>query len=493
MTDFEGYTHAQLHAMVASLDPGKVEELGTQLTEAAKTIETIGNKLKDHKVKGWEGEAATAFQNWVNQAGSATLVLSKYSADGGKYMTDAAQVMREVKPTADDKGGMPPYNAGEDASRKQALEIAREHRNEPDAIALGQTAWHELNDNHNRAVIALNKLAGAYEQSTLQMNKAEIPTFPPPPAVLVPEVRYDNGEMARSGGGSTAYGGGGSGAGSYTPSGSPGGASSNEPGWVPGHQPRPDNTVPSVSVPSIPDRDVNVDLDSVATLPERTAPPVTTAPGGPLPTGPGGPHPGPVPPPLTFPGVGGGKPPSMVTGPGGIGPFPGPSGPGASGGRFGGMPPGVPPRDSGIMGGRPVTSTGPSAGIPRGTVIGEGAPGGRGVGGGMGPGVGGGHVGQSGFPAGRRLASEPGGVVGGRQSGVAGRPIVAGQPFTQGGSGLVRNGASGAGVGAMGHAGAGAQTPGRRRDDQRGERPDYLAEDEETWQGNRRVVPPVID
>lgn len=488
MTDFEGYTHAQLHAMVASLDPGKVEALGTQLTEAAKTIETIGNKLKDHKVKGWEGEAATAFQDWVGRAGSATLVLSKYSADGGKYMANAAQIMREVKPTADDKGGMPPYNADEDAARKQALEVAREHRNEPDAIALGQTAWHELNDNHNRAVIALNKLAGAYEQSTLQMNKAEIPTFPPPPDVLVPPYVAGDTDMARPGG----NGGQGSYASSTHALSAPGGSgSANEPGWVPGRQPEPGNAVPSVSVPSIPDRDVDVDLDSVATLPDRTAPPVTTTPGGPQPTGPGGPTP--ILPPAAFPPVGGVKPPGLK-GPGGIGPFPGPSGPGAPGGKVGGFPPGVPPRDTGIMGGRPVTSTGPSAGIPRGTVIGEGTHAGRPMGGGgMGSGFGGGHGSQGGFPAGRRLASEPGGVVGGRQPGVVGRPIAGGQPFTQGGSGLVRNGAGGAGVGAMGHAGAGAQAPGQRRDDQRGERPDYLAEDEETWQGNRRVVPPVID
>lgn len=105
----------------------------------------------------------------------------------------------------------------------------------------------------------------------------------------------------------------------------------------------------------------------------------------------------------------------------------------------------------------------------------------------MGPGVGGGHGGQNGFAAGRRLASEPGGIVGGKP-GTGARPIAGGQPFTQGGSGLVRNG-----VGATGHAGARAQTPDKRRDDQPGERADYLVEDEETWQGNRRVVPPVID
>ncbi len=68
--------------------PAKVESLGTKLKEAADTIEKIGTKLKDHKVKGWEGDAATAFQEWVNQAGSVTLELAKYSSSGGKYMTE---------------------------------------------------------------------------------------------------------------------------------------------------------------------------------------------------------------------------------------------------------------------------------------------------------------------------------------------------------------------------------------------------------------------
>ncbi|MEV7584173.1 WXG100 family type VII secretion target [Streptomyces erythrochromogenes] len=479
MTDFEGYTHAQLHAMIESLDPAKVEALGAKLTEAAKTIETIGTKLKDHKVKGWEGEGATAFQNWVSQSGSATLQLAKYSTAGGKYMAEAAQVMREVKPSKEGTGNFPPYDAAADAKLRENLATSREYHNDPDAVQLGQEAWSKLSGDHARAVDAMNKLAGAYDQSALQMGKAEIPTFPPPPQVLVPTVRDGSQDLARDGGGSPGYGGGGSGGSAYGPSG--------EPGSVPGSRPRPDNTVPSVSVPSTPDRDVDVDLDTVATLPPPTTPPVTTAPGLPPTTSPVGPTPGPFVPPVTVPPVGGikGGPGPFATGPG-IGPYPGMGGPGLPGGKVIGTP-GLPPRDAGITGGRPVTSTGPTSGIPRGTVIGEGSQAGRPMGGGMGHGAGGAYGGsQVGSPVGRRLASEPGGVVGGRQTGAVGRPIAAGQPFTQGGSGLVRNGA-----GAMGHGGT--QTPGRRRDNQGGERPDYLAEDEETWQGNRRVVPPVID
>ncbi|GLV91542.1 hypothetical protein Slala04_29960 [Streptomyces lavendulae subsp. lavendulae] len=484
MTDFEGYTHGQLHAMIESLDPAKVAALGTKLTDAAKTIKEIGTKLKDHKVKGWEGEGATAFQNWVSQAGSATLLLADYSTAGGKYMADAAQVMREVKPSKDGAGNFPPYDAAADAKLRENLATSREYHNDPDAVQLGQEAWSKLSGDHARAVDAMNKLAGAYDQSAVQMGKAEIPTFPPPPQVLVPEGISGDTDMARSSGSS--------GSGSYSnashgsSSSSGGGSSAYESGRLPGHQTQPDAMAPVTPVAPIPDREVDVDLDTVATLPPPTAPPVSTTPGLPPTTGPVAPTPGPFVPPVTVPPVGGLKGPGPLGAGPGIGPYPGIGGPGVPGGKVIGTP-GLPPRDAGITGGRPVTSTGPTSGIPRGTVIGEGAQAGRPMGGGMGPGAGGHYGGsQGGLPAGRRLASEPGGVMGGRQAGAVGRPIAGGQPFTQGGSGLVRNGAD-----PVGHGGT--QTPGRRRDNQGSERPDYLTEDEETWQGTRRVAPPVID
>ncbi|WP_158754694.1 WXG100 family type VII secretion target [Streptomyces sp. NRRL F-2580] len=486
MSQFEGYSHAQLYAMIAALDPEAAERRARQLSDAAKVIEDIGAKLKDHKVKGWEGVAADAFQNWVNQTGSATLTLAKYSATGGKNLLETAQVMRLIKPVGGGEGEMPKYDAAAESKLTQNLMAARENAGNEAAVKLGQEAWSKLNGDHGQAVTAMVKLSDSYDQTSSQMERATIPTFPPPPNVLVPDGYYGtSNEVGRAG--SESGGGGGSTGPSYTTTGSSHSTSSSDPGSVTGRPPQPDNTVPSVSVPSVPDREVDVDLDSVAVLPDRTVPPVTTLP-GPLPTGPVSPTPGPVLPPMGFPPVGGMKPPRL-TGPG-IGPYPTLGGPGTP--PPGGKAVGMPPRDSGITGGRPVTSTGPSSGIPRGNVIGEGTHAGRGMGGGMGPGGGGGHGGQNGFAAGRRLASEPGGIVGGKP-GTAARPIAGGQPFTQGGSGLVRNGVGGVGPGAMGHAGARTQTPGKRQDDQQGERADYLVEDEETWQGNRRVVPPVID
>ncbi|WP_327168178.1 hypothetical protein [Streptomyces subrutilus] len=487
-TDFEGHTHQQLKAMSDALKPETVKARAEQLKKASEDIAKIAEKLKKHRVTGWEGESATAFQEWVGRAGNATLRLSEYSEQGSHWMTQAVQKMVEAQ-------GMPAYDTDAAAN----LEAARKYHNDPDAAALGSEARSKLNSELTEAKKRMKALAEAYELSSQQMNKAEIPTFPPPPAAFVPRGIHDISDISRSG--DATNGGTSNRRGvedTYSPPSSRDGVEDvpNAPRSASAHPPQSDGQLPSVQ--AIPDREVSVDLDNVATLPATTQPqtanpPVTSLPGGPG----GGVNPVGVVPPLTLPPVGGVKGP----GPGGIGPVggtlpvtAGPGGPGARAGHVGGLP-GMAPRDSGITGGRPVASGGPHAGIPRGTVIGaEGAHAAQGARGmGMGGGMGGPHGAPAGSVAGRRLAMEAGGVVGGRPAGPVGRPVAGGQPFTQGGSGLVRSPAGGAGAGAMGHGGAGARTPGKRREDRGGERPDYLAEDEETWLGSRRVVPPVID
>lgn len=474
-TNFEGYTHEQLLAMIASIDPETVKTRATQLADAATVIKEIGGSLKKHQVKGWEGEAAQKFQEWVSRAGSATLRLGDYSADGGKWMTEAAQTMVEVK------ANTPKY----DTTAASNLEAAKKYHNDPDAQKVGQTAHSKLTADHQAAVQQLTKLAQSYEASTTQLNKAEIPTFPPPPGVFAP-LGVGNEELSRSRPGDGSSGSSGAGGAGRISASTGGGVPTGGSDWAPGPPASPDVELPATGSPLspstqiIPGRDVEVDLDHVATLPDKVLPPTTGTPVvGPVGPGGGNVNPvGPVPP-LTLPPTTGLKVP-------GIGSLPSTRPPSGLGGS---KVVGLPPRDTGIVGGRQISPGGPSTGIPRGTVIGgEGThPVGRGMGGSMGGGLGGPHGPSGGSPVGRRLAMEPGGVVGGRQPGAGGRPVTGGQPFTQGGSGLVRNG------GAMGHAGAGAHAPGKRHGGQGGERPDYLAEDEETWQGDRRVVPPVID
>ncbi|MEU9719079.1 hypothetical protein [Streptomyces sp. NPDC047976] len=461
-TNFEGHSHEQLLAMIASVNPETVKARATQLADAAKALNEIGDSLKRHRVKGWEGEAAHSFQDWVSRTGSATLALGKFSEVAGTWMESAAQTMVEVK------ANTPKY----DTAAAENLEAARKYHNDPDAQKLGQTAHSKLTGDHQQAVQQLTKLAQSYEASATQMNWAVPPTFPPPPGDVEPNAPYNGiSDFERDSGASASSGAGGSTYMSPAP-----GSSAYEPSWPAVRQPSPDSTVPSLTgqtpaLPSVvPDRNVDVGLDHVTTLPDKTVLPSPGLPVGPGPSGPGWNLPsGPIPP-LTLPPTGG---PVPITRP-----------PVGIGGKAGGISV-ASPRDSGIVGGKPISTGGPSAGIPRGTVIGAegthvGGP--RGMPGMMGGGFGSPHGTPGGPATGRRLAMEPGGVVGGRQAGTVG------QPFTQGGSGLVR----GPGAGLVGQGAVTPQSSGRRRG-QGGDRPDYLAEDEETWQANRRVVPPVID
>ncbi|WP_332758764.1 WXG100 family type VII secretion target [Streptomyces sp. MT206] len=485
MSKFEGYSHEQLWAMVSGANEHVLKTRATSLVDAAKTIHDVGDALKKHKVEGWDGEAAQKFHDWVSQAGSATLRLAEYSKAGGESLGHAADVLSEVKKSA-------AYDAKEDAALRANIEAARKHHNDPDAPIVRKQSTDTLTDNQQRAAAALLKLAQRYDQSAKEMKAVEVPTFPPPPGDFIPPGVAGDEVRSRPGGA------GGMDGSSYGPRSAGVASSSYETGSAPVRHMQPDSTLPptvgpgSTPVPVVPDRVVDVDLDHVATLPETNLPPTTSIPGpGPAP---GSPNPIGTTPPMTLPPMTGGGPGLPGVGPGGLPPGIAPGG--KVGGKIGGLTP-VLPRDAGIVGGRQVPVSGPSGSIPRGTVIGEGMQGGgRGMmGGGMGGGgLGGSHGVPGGSMAGRRLAMEQGGVVGGRQPGVGGRSTMGGQPFTQGGSGLVRNG-SGTGPvgGAMGHGGAGVGSTGRRRDEQGGERPDYLSEDEETWQADRRVVPPVID
>ncbi|RST02996.1 hypothetical protein EF910_22235 [Streptomyces sp. WAC07149] len=462
-TNFEGYSHEQLLAMIASVNPETVKARATQLADAAKALNEIGDSLKRHQVKGWEGEAAHSFQDWVSRTGSATLALGKFSEVAGTWMESAAQTMVEVK------ANTPKY----DTAAAENLEAAHKYHNDPDAQKAGQTAHAKLTSDHQQAVQQLTKLAQSYESSTTQMNWAVPPTFPPPPGSVEPNAPYNGiSDFERDGGASVSSGAGGS---AYMSTAR--GSSVPEASSPAVRQPSPDHTLPSMTGPTpalpsvVPDRNVDMGLDHVAALPDKAVSPSPGLPVGPGSSGPGWNPPGGPIPPLMLPPAGG---PVSATRP-----------PAAIGGKVGGIPV-PPPRDSGIVGGRPISTSGPSAGIPRGTVIGAEGPhagGPRGMPGMMGGGFGSPHGTPGGPASGRRLAMEPGGVVGGRQA------STGAQPFTQGGSGLVR----GPGGGPVGHGAASSQSPRRRLGPQGGDRPDYLAEDEETWQANRRVVPPVID
>ncbi|MFJ2786852.1 MULTISPECIES: hypothetical protein [unclassified Streptomyces] len=499
-TDFRSMSHQQMLAWLDEASSFYVGNAAGRLKEASEEMHRIAEQLKNRTGRvEWEGEAEKAFNVWAESVVSSTHSLGTYGSDAATWMDHAAQAIATAQ------SATPRYTSH--ASAKENLAAAIKYRNDPDSATVANNAKKSMaasedlkaieakeRANQQEAAAELEKLSGAYTWSSYNMKGLEPPTFPPPPGDFVP-ARNDmvGGDFVYAG--SSGRRGGGTGTGSSTgtstslydqPDGSRPPADTNV---VP---PSQDTTGPTRVVrPEVrPDVPVDLGIDSVDTLPN----PTTTGP-GPTQTGQ---------PPLTKPD--GGTPPLVPTGvpPLGVKGVPGPLGPTApvtggsgsrgplttnpvTGGARGLGPLGGGPRE-GISGGRavPQTTGRPATGIPRGTVIG-GEPTGRGgAGAGMGRGpmgapgmggpMGGAGAGQSGISGGRRLAGETGGVVGGKAQ-RAGAVGGTGRPFTPGGSGLVR----------------GSQAKPGEREEQNGERPDYLVEDEETWQQGRRVAPPVID
>ncbi|MET9801329.1 hypothetical protein [Streptomyces sp. NPDC006368] len=482
-TDFESLSHEELRKMVASANPETLTDYADKLIAAAKTIKKIGDDLKTSvRAVDWKGEAGTAFANWADQTSLATIKLSEYSETGGTWMNLASQTLSEVKKSIPEI----------DTAAKDNLQAAKENPKDTDSAKVSTDAQAKLEGDRLEAARQMRKLAQSYTFSSMFMSGAEAPVFPPPPQDFVPTGEYyGGGDASRSSG----YAGGGA-SGTAYPSGA-GYASSAQGGSTEARyiSPASGGTVPSTGAVGTPvsDRPVGMGIDSVATLPPTQTPSPSTPAVTPPTNRPdlGMPVPGIAPPVVgkgpTGPAVAGGRPATGISRPPMSGQGPVGTGPGAA----------RAPRE-GIQGGRAVPqSGGRTGGIPRGMVVGGEAMHGRppmgGTGGGMhGPASGG----QGGASAGRRLAYEGGGVVGGR----AQQPGATGRPFTPGGTGLVRGGApeGGArpGAGAAGRAGmaAGGQGAGHRREDRGTERPDYLTEDEETWQqSSRRIVPPVID
>ncbi|MFE8006262.1 hypothetical protein [Streptomyces sp. NPDC057418] len=473
-------SHKQMIAWLDQANSSAVQAVADRLANAGAEIGKIAAELKIRpQWVNWEGEGAFSFRVWSADLANETQRLSDYSKGAAEELGHAADAIALAK------AAVPRPNAGDQAN----LEAALSARNDPDASMLAQKLSASLDKETLAAAAEMRKLSQTYQQSVTGFGRLDKPEFPPPPQAIAPESdrSINSTETWGPSGGPAGTGrsGGGFGGGEAVHAVS---ASVSGPGTS--GSIREPLAIHAVTRPETP---VNMELDGVVTLPPPSAPAPISPPGVPVAGKPdGGPFTTPV---ALPPGMGGGQVTPTTNAGGRTGVTRPPMSSGA--GNLGPNPIGRPTRDGGIVGGRPVAQSPgrPAGGLPRGTVIGgDGTHAGRGAmghGGGMG-GAGGG--GQSGITGGRRLAGETGGMVGGGPQ-QPGR--TTGRPFTPGGTGLVRGTAAGDGSRVAGQAGrGGAGSPQRARDPRRdeGERPDYLVEDEETWQqGGRRIVPPVID
>lgn len=472
-TDFDKKTHEQMLEWLDRANSGEMQAASDRLTKAASEIRKVAEDLKVRpQWVEWKGQGADAFRTWSADLANATLRLGDYSEGVSKWLGEASNAIASAQ------ASIPRTEAGARAN----LEAALAARNDPDASDVARESAQTLIEsgkrNRDEAAAQMRRLSQAYTFSSSQMTSLEKPVFPALPEAMAPPVVDGRGGKQREALGTGARHGSPAGyanAAGQGPEAALGVTSSAEAAGL-----------PSRSVPTPVSRPVGMGIDGVGVLPDTPPTPVVS-PAGP----PTGARPDTAP--SLVPGVippvpdisraaprstsGGGRP----TGP----PRPPASAPGVT--PLGPGPAGRASGPNGITGGRVVPpEPGRSAvGIPRGTIIGNEnphgtAPMGRapGMGGGAGP-----RVSPIAGGSGRRQAGAAGGVAGGRQQ--QGQGIT--RPFTAGGSGPVRSGAS---EGSM-RGGPGARTTGR---DENGERPDYLVEDDEAWQqGGRRVVPPVID
>ncbi|SCD61004.1 hypothetical protein GA0115239_10433 [Streptomyces sp. BpilaLS-43] len=477
-TPFDSMSHEDMLAWLDKANSGAVKGASDRLLSAATEIKKVATELKDRPQRvSWEGEGAKAFRTWSADLANATLRLGDFSSGVSEWLAEASNAIATAQ------ASVPRTHAGAQAN----LDAARIARNDPDASTVAREAAETLiatqESNRQEAADQMRRLAQAYAFSAKKMDALERPVFPPPPGAIVPpDDEHLNGGIDRSFGSSDAV----EGVTGYAAKRADGGAGVSETTAAF----TPTAHAPSGAAASTMSRPVNTEIAGAVMLPDApNAPTVPHAvPGGVKGDG--------MPPLVASPAVGGSVmlPKSNATGNRSL---PGVRPPASSTGgpNTGSNPVGRPARDGGITGGRQVTQpTGrPLSGLPRGNVIGgETSHTGRPP---MshGPTVGG-SGGQSGIVGGRRLASEAGGLVGGRP---AQQGQASGRPFTPGGTGLVRGGGAAEGSRGTSGVGRGAGVNAQRRRETRGEsseRPDYLLEDEETWQqGSRRVVPPVID
>lgn len=505
-TSFEGHQLNALIDMVENSNPEHLESAGEALWKARDAIRRAAKELKDH-LKGvdWEGESGTAFRAFGTGLVAHAEKLGDFADSAGTQITVAGTGLASVK------SAMPPRDRRMiQTDVKDILFPARTETNPQYAAAL------EVEKNRQEAINQINRLASYYSVSEEVLAGQEPPRFDPKTGLDMPKPlegwkpgvsgSQSSGSSDLSGSGTTQYsaehavGRGGPG--------SPGGPGSAHGGTAIG----------DVGSAPVLDKATSTEINSVA--PPQALPALPNAPAVPSPTpptGPGGAPPSPMMPSLFNPVQGGTQ---RSTGPSGFprtvsqtgvgkaqptgggpvakgpgGPPVGRPSPMASGGTSTGRPPVGPQSPSvgrpGVTGGRPVVGQGgtPAVGVPR-------AGGGNGIVGGtpqqatQGRTAAGGS-GQRGVIGGRgAAASRTGGRAAPTSSanGVVGAPRKAAgassnaKGFTAGGAGLVR--------------GPAGRRNGSREaaDDNGATRPDYLTEDEETWNAGRRgAVPPVVE
>ncbi|MFG2762351.1 YML083C domain-containing protein [Streptomyces rubiginosohelvolus] len=499
-TSFEGFQLNSMIDLVENTKPEDLENAGKSLWDARDAIKKAAQELEDN-MKGvdWHGESGTAFRAFGKGLVAHARKLGDFADVAGTQITVAGTGLASVR------SAMPPRDSRQVRKNPDDIEMPGRVADNPE-----YQAALKVEKDRQEAINQINRLASYYSVSGELLEGQEPPRFDKQLGITVPPPTTVRDESPSSG------------ASGERPEGLGNSAVPEVAGRTnSAHSASTDaaNRPPAEVLGSapLPNRTVGTEINTVA--PPQAPTPITATPPQPSPTpmtGPTGTPPTFMPPSLTSPVQGGTKRSTGPTGmprtvsqagqamgkaqPTGVGPVakgqggppigrPGPMG---SGGTFNGRPPVGPQSQtptagrSGVTGGRPAVGPGPRVGGRNGIVGGTpqqtpaqgraaaGGTGQRGVIGGRGA------VAASSRPGGRATpASGANGVVGAPRKAAGAGSSTKG--FTAGGAGLVRGP-------------AGRRNNGREDEANGSTRPDYLTEDEETWNAGRRgAVPPVVE
>ncbi|MFI2313396.1 WXG100 family type VII secretion target [Streptomyces sp. CB00072] len=500
-TSFEGHELNAMIDMVENSNPEHLESAGEALWKARDAIRRAAKELKDH-LKGvdWQGESGTAFRAFGTGLVAHAEKLGDFADAAGTQITVAGTGLASVK------SAMPPRDSRLIRKMPDDIEFPARIEANPE-----YEAAVKVEKNRQEAINQVNRLASYYSVSEDVLAGQEPPRFEKDLGIRMP-LPIEGGPAP-------------------LPTSRASTASPDALGYgaAPGSSDRPivEGSATGAAV-SRPQTEVLGDAPPVGTgiateinnvAPPQAPPTIPSAPSLPSPTpstGPTGLPPTAVPPPFMTTTQGN---PPRTAGPATQRTV-NPAGPGLGKAQpTGGGPvakgPGGPPvgRPSPMGGG---TSTRPPVG-PQSPITGRSTPtGGRPVTGQGGTSTvggprGGGRTGIVGgtpqnAPQSRTGAAGQRGVIGGRGAAAAasrpgGRPAqasgangVVGAPRKAGGAGSNAKGFTAGGAGLV-RGPAGRRNSGREEEDNNGStRPDYLTEDEETWNAGRRgAVPPVVE
>ncbi|MGW8984414.1 hypothetical protein ACWGQ9_17350 [Streptomyces parvus] len=501
-TSFEGFQLNSMIDLVEKTKPEDLENAGKSLWEARDAIKKAAQELEDN-MKGvdWQGESGTAFRAFGKGLVAHARKLGDFADVAGTQITVAGTGLASVR------SAMPPRDSRQVRKSPDDIELPGRVADNPE-----YQAALKVEKDRQEAINQINRLASYYSVSGERLEGEEPPRFDKQLGIDVPQPRRGvptpPTPSGASTGGSETLGSSaapGSSGRSFVEGSVPVAAASRPPAEVLGSAPLPDRAVGTEINAVAPPQAL---LPVAATPPQPSPTPTTGPPGVPpmfMPPGPTNPvqggtqrstGPTGMPRSVSQAGQGVGKAQSTGVGPvakGQGGPPIGRPGPMGGGGTFNGRPP-VGPQSQVPTAGRPAigpggtsTGAGPRAGGRNGIVGGtpQQAPT-------QGRAAAAGGSAQRGVIGGRGAAVAPS-RPGGRATPASGANGVVGAPRKAAGTGSNAKGFTAGGAGLV-RGPSGRRNNGREDEANGSTRPDYLTEDEETWNAGRRgAVPPVVE